>query len=240
MEYEGLNEARELIESSSNVVFLTGAGMSAESGVPTFRGKDGLWKKFKAEELATPEAFQSDPKTVWEWYDSRRAKLRTVRPNAGHYSIAKFGLRKDVNIVTQNVDGLHKKAGSKDIHELHGNIWTVKCTRCSKKSENYDVPIKILPKCECGGLLRPGVVWFGESLNQKILSRSSEALSKANLTVVVGTSGLVQPAASLAMIAKSNGSKVIEINLNKTPNYGLIDLFLIGKAAEILPQMLSE
>ena len=237
---DDLKKAKDILRAADRVVFLTGAGMSAESGVPTFRGKDGLWKNFTAEELATPDAFAKDPKTVWEWYDWRRSLIKPLKPNPGHIAIARIEDRKNVDVITQNVDGLHFTAGSKNVYELHGNIWKVRCTSCKAEETNRDVPIEMLPKCKnCGGLLRPAVVWFGETLNPRILSLSTELLAKADATVVVGTSGLVQPAASMAMYAKSGGSKVIEVNIDRTPNFDLMDVFIVGKAAEVLPQILE-
>jgi len=239
---EILKEARAEVSNSDNIVILSGAGMSAESGVPTFRGEDGLWKNYRAEELATPEAFNDDPEVVWEWYDWRRGLIKPLKPNPGHYAIAELEIKKkNLSIVTQNVDGLHREAGSKKVYELHGNIWKVRCIDCGRETDNHDTPIKILPKCkECEGVLRPGVVWFGESLDPYILSKASELLSHAELTIVVGTSGLVQPAASMAMLAKDNGSKIIEINIEETPNHGLVDFFLLGKSGEILPELIED
>jgi NAD-dependent deacetylase len=239
---DDLEKARQVIGSCERVVVLTGSGISAESGVPTFRGADGLWKNFRAEELATPEAFIRDPKTVWEWYDWRRSLIKQLKPNAAHFSLVELESKvEDFVIITQNVDGLHEMAGSENILELHGNIWKVKCTLCDYIDYNYDVPITIPPQCpECEGLLRPGVVWFGEPLNENILDEATELLRDTELTIVVGTSALVQPAAGMAMLAKSHGSKIIEINLDRTPNYGIDDFFFQGKAGEILPKLIKE
>lgn len=236
-----IQKAREIIDESKTIVAFSGAGMSAECGVPTFRGKDGLWKNHSAQDLATPDAFKRDPRTVWQWYDWRRSLIKPLEPNLGHYAIAGAQERKDISVITQNVDGLHRKAGSQDVSELHGNIWRVRCTECGMEKDNTDVPIDILPKCdECSGLLRPAIVWFGEPLDPSVVSRSSELLSKADVTIVVGTSGIVQPAASMAAYAKESGSKIIEVNIEETPGYGIADVFILGKAGEVLPQILEE
>ena len=188
-----LHEVKDRLQSARAVVVLTGAGVSADSGVPTFRGKDGLWRNFRAEDLATPEAFSRDPWTVWEWYDWRRGLLATKHPNPAHYALAELeGRYERFALITQNVDGLHSTAGSKALVELHGNIWKVRCTSCGKVRPNRDVPITLLPLCpECEGLLRPHIVWFGESLNPDDLAQSQEALLHCDLLLIVGTSGVV-------------------------------------------------
>jgi NAD-dependent deacetylase len=225
--------------ASSSPVVLTGAGISAESGVPTFRGNDGLWKNFRAEELATPQAFQRDPALVWEWYNWRREKVSGLKPNAAHHTLFELGKRfKDFTIITQNVDGLHGLAGSPDVLELHGNIWRVRCLRCSVVSENRAVPIEIPPRCECGGLLRPDIVWFGEALPGEVLEGAFKALERTDFIFVVGTSGVVQPAASFAVTAKQNGAFLVEINLERTPLSDIMDIVVLGKAGEVLPKLL--
>ena len=236
-----IQKSRELVLGSNNIVVLTGAGISSESGVPTFRGEEGLWKNFRAEELATPEAFERDPKTVWEWYDWRRGLLRNLKPNAAHFALVELEKRaQDFALITQNVDGLHEAAGSENILELHGNIWRVKCAGCGFVDYNWDVPIDLPPYCaNCDTILRPDVVWFGEPLNENILEEAMELLKNAELTIVVGTSGYVQPAASMATYAKSHGSKLVEVNVKETPNKKFADCFLLGKAGDILPQIIS-
>ena len=217
---------------------LTGAGVSAESGVPTFRGAEGLWRNFNPQELATPEAFEADPRLVWEWYDWRRSIIAGIRPNPAHYALAELERRSPgFTLITQNVDGLHGAAGSRNVLEIHGSIWTVRCVECGNSSENRDVPIKILPRCSCGGLLRPGVVWFGESLPEEVLYRAFEAASSADCMLVIGTSGIVQPAASLAARAKGAGAFVAEINPEATPLSDIMDARLPGKAAELMPRL---
>lgn len=230
---------KDRLKSARSVAVLTGAGVSAESGVPTFRGEGGLWRNHDPQELATPEAFEKDPFLVWEWYDWRRTLISKIQPNPAHFALAELEKRYlDFTLITQNVDGLHTLAGSKKLVELHGSIWAVRCVECENSSENRDVPIKILPRCSCGGLLRPGVVWFGESLPEGALFRAFEASSSAEVMLVAGTSGIVQPAASLALRAKGAGAFVAEINPEETPLSPAVDLRLSGKAGELVPKLL--
>lgn len=234
-----IDNLRQRLEKTRSLVVLTGAGVSAESGVPTFRGKDGLWRNYDPQTLATPEAFESDPVLVWEWYDWRRSLISRIKPNPAHYAIAELEKRHpDFTLITQNVDGLHLLAGSSKLIELHGSIWTVRCTECGSSSENTDVPIKILPRCSCGALLRPGVVWFGESLPEDALFRAFEASSNASVMLVVGTSGVVQPAASLALRAKGAGAFVVEIKPEETPLTASVDMRLSGLSGKLLPKLL--
>lgn len=237
---ETLNAARERIANARRVAVLTGAGISAESGVPTFRGPDGLWRNFRAEELATPEAFARDPKLVWEWYDWRRALVAKCAPNAAHAALARLEARQPgVTLVTQNVDGLHALAGSADPVEMHGNIWKVRCTACHRVAEDRRVPIPILPACErCGAVLRPHIVWFGESLDENVLERAFGAFEYCDVALIVGTSGQVQPAASLAGIAKRHGAFVVEVNREPTPHTPVVDVSLMGPAGEVLPALI--
>lgn len=235
-----LEQVKERLYSSSRVVVLTGAGISAESGVPTFRGAEGLWKNYRAEELATPEAFKKDPQLVWEWYNWRREKIAPVRPNAAHYALAELEKRFRIfTLITQNVDGLHSIAGSHPI-ELHGSIWRVKCTECGLSEENRDVPIKILPRCRCGGMQRPAVVWFGEALDPEITEMAFSASTDADFMIVIGTSGVVQPAASLAGIAKNAGAYIMEVNPDPTPITRIAEASFRGKAGEIVPLFLLD
>jgi NAD-dependent deacetylase len=234
-----LNDIKERLYNSKAIVVLTGAGISAESGVPTFRGNSGLWKNFRPEEIATLKAFKKDPKLVWEWYDWRRKTLARLKPNPAHLAISEMEKRsREFTLITQNVDGLHQLAGSKNVIELHGNIWRVKCLSCNRVDENRDVPIKILPFCKCGGLLRPDVVWFGEMLSDSNLTKAFIAVDNSDLMFVIGTSGIVQPAASFALRAKDEGAFVVEVNVEKTPLSASMDATLIGKAGDILPQLL--
>ena len=182
---------------------MTGAGVSAESGVPTFRGDGGLWRQCRAEDLATPQAFARNPRLVWEWYDWRRQKIAGCRPNPAHEALAQLEARcAEFLLVTQNIDDLHRRAGSRRLVELHGNIWRVRCAREATVSALPDVPLReIPPRCACGALLRPDVVWFGEALPVEALERARVAAEACDLFLVVGTSALVQPAASLRHMA---------------------------------------
>jgi NAD-dependent deacetylase len=236
---EQIDDIKQRLFASSFPVVLTGAGVSAESGVPTFRGKDGLWKNFRAEDLATPQAFQRDPALVWEWYNWRREKVSGLKPNPAHYALVELGKRfRDFTIITQNVDGLHALAGTSDVLELHGNIWRVRCVSCGMVSGNRKVPIEIPPLCECGGLLRPDIVWFGESLPEEVVERAFKALERTDFILVIGTSGIVQPTASFAATAKGNGAFLVEINLERTPLSDIMDIVVLGKAGEVLPKLL--
>jgi len=236
-----VTQARAWLEAASSVVVLTGAGISAESGVPTFRGQGGLWKKFRAEDLATPEAFTRDPRLVWEWYDSRRAALAQVAPNAGHRALAELEARKPrFTLVTQNVDGLHDRAGSRNVLKLHGDIWTLRCLRCGRERRDERTPLPELPpSCECGGMLRPGVVWFGEPLPVEAWERAQKATREAEVLLVVGTSATVYPAAGLIPLATSAGARVIECNVEETPFSSGLDRSLRGRAGELLPQLIA-
>lgn len=236
---DGMEEARRRLEAAGSIAVLTGAGISADSGVPTFRGPDGLWRNFRPEELATPEAFLRDPGLVWEWYDWRRTKVAACRPNPAHEALVRLeGRVSRFTLLTQNVDGLHLEAGSRNVVELHGNIWKVRCTACGEVSDNRDVPIAIPPHCEkCGGLLRPHIVWFGESLDPDDVQAAFDAAESCEVFLVVGTSGVVQPAASFVSVARRAGAFVIEANLDPTPNTGIADVHLSGRAAEVLPAL---
>ncbi len=224
-----------VLADAKTVVVSTGAGISAESGVPTFRGEDGLWKKFRAEELATFEAFQANPRIVWEWYSYRREIINKIKPNPGHYAVAEMaGLFDNFHIITQNVDGLHKLAGSEDVVELHGNIKRNLCVDCGKM--NYDEEFEAIPPlCSCGGRLRPDVVWFGEMLPAGAIERAFKVSKSCDLLFTVGTSGIVQPAASLPPTAKQHGAFVVEINIEPTELTFIVDQHFRGNSGEILP-----
>jgi NAD-dependent deacetylase len=236
-----LSILKERLAAARSITVLTGAGISADSGVPTFRGADGLWRNYRAEDLATPEAFERDPRLVWEWYNWRRELIATKQPNPAHEAIAELERRcEQFWLITQNVDGLHRTAGSRKLSEIHGNIWKVRCTVCRQVAENRDMPIQILPACHaCGSLLRPHIVWFGESLAEEDLQRSYTALQSSDLCLVIGTSGVVYPAAGFASIAKEAGAFVAEINLDRTPQSDCIDLSLQGRAKDIVPLLLG-
>ena len=188
------------------VVVFTGAGISAESGIPTFRGAGGLWRQFRAEDLATPEAFARDPKLVWEWYEWRRGLIREAQPNAAHCAVARLP---EAVVITQNVDGLHARAGSADVLELHGNIFRARCVSEGAPRAAIDAFPALPPRCDCGALLRPDVVWFGEMLPEGAIDRAMEEIRRADLLLVIGTSGVVQPAAGLVSMHRALS---IEIN----------------------------
>jgi NAD-dependent protein deacetylase/lipoamidase len=230
-------DARRLLEGASRVAVLTGAGVSAESGIPTFRGAGGLWRSFRAEDLATPQAFAKDPKLVWEWYDWRRGLIAAAQPNAAHRALAELERRKDnFTLITQNVDGLHDRAGSRNVLKVHGDIWTLRCTGCGAEREERSTPLaEIPPRCSCGALERPGVVWFGEGLPSGVWQRAQDAAGRADVLLVIGTSALVYPAAGLAGLAR----RVIEINVAETPVSAEAEFSLRGPAAQILPELLA-
>jgi NAD-dependent deacetylase len=232
---------KSLLSKPTKVVVLTGAGISAESGVPTFRGEDGLWKKFRPEELATFEAFMANPRLVWEWYEYRRKIIEEIKPNPGHLALVEFQNHfEKFDLVTQNVDGLHEQAGSKNVVELHGNIKRNKCIRCGTKYETSEKTIPgIPPKCACGGNLRPDVVWFGEMLPPDAINHAFQVSSACDLFFSIGTSAIVHPAASLPLLAKRNGAYVVEVNIEPTEISHLIDESLIGKAGEIMPLLVK-
>lgn len=238
----GIVEAARRIAAAERVLVLTGAGVSAESGVPTFRGPEGLWRQFRPEDLATPEAFARDPRLVWEWYAWRRERIAPLLPNAAHRAIAALEARApSFLLATQNVDRLHQAAGSRRLVELHGSLWLVRCTACGDEREDRRVPLPELPpRCACGGLLRPGVVWFGESLPSAAIEAAFAAGQSADLVLVVGTSSVVYPAAAIAPAARARGAYVIEVNPEETPLTRAADVALQGPAAEIVPRLLAE
>jgi NAD-dependent deacetylase len=216
---------------------LTGAGVSAESGLPTFRGPDGMWEGRRAVELTTPEAFAANPKEVWRFYEWRRAKLREARPNAGHVALARIEKAiPRMTLVTQNVDGLHTAAGSRNVLELHGTILDTRCTGCGTRAPGPEAPFPELPpRCACGGLLRPDVVWFGEMLPEGVFEAAAEAAAASAAFLVVGTSSVVAPASLLAGIASRGGAKVFEINPIPTPLASSADGCLRSSASAVLP-----
>lgn len=230
------------LKAASRIAVLTGAGVSQESGLRTFRdAQTGLWAQYKPEDLASPEAFARDPKLVWDWYAWRREAMKGVRPNPGHYALV--GLEKKIpqfTLITQNVDGLHRFAGSQNVLELHGNIQKVRCADCGTFTEEWGDDSETVPTCEkCGGLLRPDVVWFGEALPRAELEAAVNASRACQVYFSIGTSGLVQPAASLAHASRNNGSVVVEINAEPTPLTPKVDFAFHGKSGEILPDLLK-
>jgi len=228
------------LQTAQSVVVSTGAGVSAESGVPTFRGEDGLWKKFRPEELATFDAFRASPELVWEWYQHRREIINGIKPNPGHYAIVEMaGLFDHFQLITQNIDDLHRLAGSDDIVELHGNIKRNRCIDCGEI--NYDEEFeKFPPVCRCGGRLRPDVVWFGEMLPEGAIDKAFAVSRKCDLFFTVGSSGVVQPAASLPLTARQHGAFVVEINIEPTELTFIVDQHLRGKSGDILPAVVAK
>lgn len=236
-----LGLVKERLATARNITVLTGSGISADSGVPTFRGADGLWRNYRAEDLATPDAFARDPRLVWEWYNWRRELIATKRPNPAHLAIAELERRAPAFwLVTQNVDGLHQDAGSRNLTEIHGNIWKVRCTGCNRVDENRDIPISLLPSCsQCRSLLRPHIIWFGESILAADLQQCANVLRNCDILFVIGTSGVVYPAAGFAAVAKESGAFVAEINLDPTPQSSLVDVSLQGRAKDLVPLLLD-
>ena len=232
------------LETAENVVFYTGAGISAESGVPTFRGKDGIWNKLKPEELANFDAFLRNTDMVWEWYQHRRKIVRESQPNDAHITIAEFEkYYKNVAVVTQNVDNLHKRAGSSKIFELHGNIERNYCIDCKKWFNDVEVDEskKSALKCdECGGLIRPDVVWFGEYLPQDQFQKSEIEASKSDICFVIGTSAIVYPAAYIPITALQSGSYLVEVNIESTEFTRNAHYSMFGEAGKMLPKVLEE
>lgn len=230
------------LKSSSRVAVLTGAGVSQESGLKTFRdAQDGLWAKYNPTDLASPEAFARDPKLVWDWYAWRREAVKGVRPNQGHYALVEMENRfSTFTLITQNVDGLHRFAGSKNVLELHGNINLVRCSECGTYADEWDEESETVPRCKnCNGLLRPDVVWFGEALPRAELEAAVNASRACEVFFSIGTSGVVQPAASLAHAVRDNGAVVVEINAEETPLTQKANYFFQGKSGEILPELVK-
>lgn len=230
------------LKSAKSILFFTGAGISAESGIDTFRGKGGLWNKVSAQELASFDGFIKNPNLVWEWYQYRRKIVRATKPNAGHKAIVEFeDVFKEVTVVTQNVDNLHKRAGSTKILELHGNIERNFCMDCNTfyGVEKF-LKVKEAPKCEeCGGMIRPDVVWFGETLPQKIFAEAERRAQESDICFIVGTSAVVYPAAYIPIAAKETGATLVEINIEPTEISHQVNYSLVGKAGEVLPQLIS-
>ncbi len=236
-----------MFDSARTVACLTGAGISAESGVPTFRGGGGseiwTWRGRPVTELSSAELIATDPRLVWEWFDYRRGLLSDVTPNPGHFALAQWERRFDeFTLITQNIDDLHREAGSLNLLELHGNIWRARCLRCSSVFEARECPLEQNPPLclACGGPARPDVVLFGELLPSGVFERAEEAAYNADIFFVIGTSAVVYPAAGLPIAAKQAGARVIEVNPELTDISVLADVSLLGKAGEILPRFIKE
>jgi NAD-dependent deacetylase len=229
------------LRSARAVTVLTGAGVSSASGIPTFRGEDGLWRKYRAEDLATPEAFAMDPKLVWEWYDWRRTLIAGCSPNAAHQVLAKWSTRPGFTLVTQNVDGLHERAGTANVIRFHGSIWELRCAaECGAAPwEDRSAPLSSLPPAcpSCGGIARPGVVWFGENIDPDVLERASAAAARADVFLSVGTSSQVFPAAGLLHHAKRHGAFTVEINPGATDISRVVDLPIAAPAEDALSML---
>jgi len=238
---ELLQQVASHIKDCKRLVVMTGAGVSKESGIPTFRDKlTGLWEGYDPTQLATPQGFLKDPPLVWKWYDWRRKIVSEALPNAGHLAIAQLEEMIPTTVVTQNVDRLHHRAGSKNVLELHGNIVTFRCfERGHQAHGEVEAGLEAPPLCQCGSLLRPNVVWFGENLQPGVLADANKAAEECDLMLVIGTSALVQPAASLPYIALDSGAKVVEINPNETPLSDDASVFLSGASGEVMPQLVS-
>lgn len=242
MNQELLDQAAEWTRAADRIAVLTGAGVSAESGVPTFRASDGLWEGHRIEEVATPFGFAENPELVWNFYKLRRANLRKVRPNPGHHALAKLESEWDgrFTLITQNVDGLHRAAGNANLLELHGNIRRTRCPNCGDLRDQGLTELPALPECQlCGSMIRPDIVWFGEMLDPEVWTSAEEAADQCDLFFVVGTSAVVYPAAGLISLAKSNSqrAKVIEVNMTETEASRQADIGLYGPSGEVLPAL---
>ncbi|MFQ6105207.1 MAG: NAD-dependent deacetylase [Candidatus Glassbacteria bacterium] len=235
---EAIEKTSERIGSCRSLTVLTGAGISAESGIPTFRdAQEGLWSRYNPQELATREGFRANPRLVWEWYTYRRDLVKKASPNQGHISLARLeNIIANFSLITQNIDGLHLQAGSKNIIELHGNIHRNKCFDEDRVMESWDEST-IPPRCSCGSYIRPDVVWFGEPLPEGAIKEAKRLSREAEVMMVVGTSGLVQPAASLPFIALDGGAWVVEINPQPTPLSEQAHAYIAGKAGIVLKEI---
>lgn len=231
-----LADIRTRLAAGAKAAVLSGAGISAASGIPTFRGaQDSLWSRYRPEDLATPEAFARDPELVWRWYDWRRGLIAGSQSNAAHRALVALETVTSVTVITQNVDGYHQQAGSTTVLEYHGSIWNLRCTGCGRTAEDRRVPLPIPPRCEaCRALLRPGVVWFGEMIDPQVMRGAERAASDCDVFLVVGTAGAVYPAAGLVQVARSAGAVVVEFNLEPGGVTHLVDLFVPGSAADTL------
>ena len=227
------------IQRFRKIVFVTGAGISQESGIPTFRGKDGLWRNHDAMKLATINAFYDNPKLVWEWYNERRMNIFQAQPNPGHEAIAELEKYAEVVVLTQNIDGLHQKSGSTKVLELHGSIVKIKCSVCDYKEEILTEISELPPLCKCGNILRPDVVWFGEPLPQEVWQNAINLASNCDLMIIAGTSLVVSPANTLPIYAKQNNATLVEINPEETEMSEEMDIIIRNTSAKSLPKLVS-
>jgi NAD-dependent deacetylase len=237
---DGLDRVANYLRSAARVAVLTGAGVSAESGLATFRGAGGLWEGHRVEDVATPRAFRRDPALVWRFYNTRRANRGGVRPNPGHVALVDLErhLGPDrLTLITQNVDGLHQEAGSRHVLELHGSLARVRCTGCGRQDDKGFEPLPDLPHCGCGALLRPDIVWFEEALPADVWAEAEAAACACQCFLVVGTSAVVYPAAGLIFCAREEGAKVIEINLAATEASHAADVGLYGPSGQVIPEL---
>lgn len=238
---ESIERIVKKIRGAKKIVFFTGAGISAESGISTFRGAGGLWNKLKPEELASFDAFMKNPDRVWDWYQYRKEIIHQSQPNAAHLAIAEAEKYfPEVTVVTQNIDNLHRRAGSSTVHELHGNIEKNYCIGCGRRYDSPGFAANGVPKCQCGSLIRPDIVWFGEMLPEEAYQASEKAAQSCDAVFVIGTSAVVYPAAQIPIIAKRTGAFLIEINIEKTELSRMADISIFGKAGEIMPAILNE
>jgi len=228
------------LKNAKKIVFVTGAGISQESGIPTFRGTDGLWRKHDPMQLATIDAFYDNPKLVWEWYEDRRKNILHAKPNPGHSAIAELEKYKDVTVLTQNIDGLHQRSGSTKVLELHGSIIRIKCTVCNFKDSIPTSFDKLPPKCSsCNNILRPDVVWFGESLPQDVWNQAIFEAKSCDVMIIAGTSLVVSPANTLPVYAKQNNALLVEVNPEETIMSSEMDLSLKMTSAKALPNLIT-
>lgn len=230
---------RKRMRRAGSIVFVTGAGVSQESGIPTFRGKDGLWGRYNAMDLATIDAFHRDPRLVWEWYEDRRQNIFSKEPNPGHLAIADLEGYVKVAVLTQNIDGLHQRAGSRRVLELHGSIARTRCTSCDFSTDSKKPFLDIPPRCRCGSMLRPDVVWFGEPLPQDVWSEAVRIAGGCDVMVVAGTSLAVSPANTLPMYAKAGGALLVEVNPDRTDMSDMMDLYVGDTGAGALPKLVD-
>ena len=241
-----IRRLRSALEQADRLCVLTGAGVSAESGVPTYRGNQGSYRAFSSADMATPEGFLRDPQRVWQWYNERRRQLAAVRPNAGHLALARLQKRFETaqpgsfRLVTQNIDGLHQAAGVDDVIELHGSIWKTRCTGCGDVADTTGQLLDGVPTCRrCDAVCRPHIVWFGEMLDMAVWAEALKTAAACDVFMALGTSAVVQPAASLVHLAADAGAMTVEINLEETPNTPRVDMSLLGKTGDILPALVD-